>query len=123
MPKYPTPEPMPEPFDAEGANRVIDDHDPTLEPYASMSREAIVAAMEQAEDLKQWTLLREFFLDKCSEKELEREDFLTSLTAYLLESRRAHGPAQVMHVYKVAAEATRALFDDMPPMAALHLVN
>ncbi len=46
--------------------RAFRDHDPGLEPYASMSQEDILECMQDARGGREWEFLREFLLDKCA---------------------------------------------------------
>jgi hypothetical protein len=59
--------------------RAFREHNPALEPYASMSRDEIVAAMLAARGGREWEFLREFLLDKCSEEEREYDRFMAIL--------------------------------------------
>src|SRR5512135_1764644 len=47
--------------------RAFREHDPTLEPYASMSKEELLECMRNAHGGREWEFLREFLLDKCTE--------------------------------------------------------
>jgi hypothetical protein len=124
MPKNPTPEPIPDPerWKAE-VDAIADDHDPSLEPWASMSRDQIEAAMDAEADPMRWLFLEQYLLDRCTKAELERINFANALSAWLIDEKDARGNDQIMHVVKVAAEATRALFEDMPPPGPLHQIN
>jgi hypothetical protein len=51
------------------------EHQSELQPYASMSREEILAAMLNAKGGQEWEFLREYLLDKCSEEELDCDRF------------------------------------------------
>jgi hypothetical protein len=46
------------------------EHDPTLEPYASMTKQQLLEMMLDATSGREWGFLQEFYLDKCSEAEL-----------------------------------------------------
>ena len=50
--------------------RAFREHDSTLEPFASMTKEQLREAMMNAHSGPEWDFLQEFFLDKCSPAEL-----------------------------------------------------
>ena len=50
--------------------RAFREHDSTLEPFASMTKEQLRDAMIEAGSGPEWDFLQEFFLDKCSLAEL-----------------------------------------------------
>jgi hypothetical protein len=62
--------------------RAFSEHDPTLEPYASMSKEELLERMRDAKGGREWEFLREFLLDKCTEDELRWEKFLSMLRVF-----------------------------------------
>jgi len=55
------------------------EHDPSLEPYALMSREEVIRAMIAARGGRHWEALREFVLDQCSEDERRYDRFIAIL--------------------------------------------
>jgi hypothetical protein len=59
--------------------RAFREHDSTCEPFASMSRDELLARMREARGGREWEFLREFLLDKCTAEELEYDRFLTML--------------------------------------------
>jgi hypothetical protein len=59
--------------------RAFREHDPSLEPFASMTRDEILEALREARGGYQWEFLLEFLLDKCSEAERDVEHFLDLL--------------------------------------------
>src|SRR5207248_250498 len=59
--------------------RAFREHDPALEPYASMSRDEILKVMLDARGGREWEFLREFLLDKCSPEELQYDHFMALL--------------------------------------------
>lgn len=63
--------------------RAFREHDPTVEPYASMSKEEILKCMWNARGGKEWEYLREFLLDKCTEDELYLDSFIGTLEAQM----------------------------------------
>jgi hypothetical protein len=104
--------------------RAANDHDPDLEPYASMSRAEIQALMrEHTGDLYTYEMLNRHFLDKCSARELRQANFATELSVYLIEKWGAKGAAQCVKCCQVASEAAERLFGEMPPPGPLHQVN
>jgi hypothetical protein len=62
--------------------RASREHDPALEPYASMSREQILDAMLDARGGREWEFFREYFLDRCSPDELDCDRLMALLRAY-----------------------------------------
>jgi hypothetical protein len=125
MPKNPAPESMPDDWRPD-PERAFEDHDPDLEPYASMTRDEIVAAManaSEAGDFARWEMLHEFMLDKCSARELEQINFANALGLYLVEKRGAFGAEQLAFISGLAGRTTRELFEDMPPAGPPELVN
>jgi len=50
--------------------RAAREADPTLEPYASMTRKQILVLMADAKGGREWEFLQEFFLNKCQPDEL-----------------------------------------------------
>jgi len=112
---------------ASESNRAIDDHDPAREPYASMSRDEIIALMEhEGLSAYEYERLNQHLLDKCTEGELERINFSQSLAVFLMDSSEAKGNAQCVFISRLAAETTGELFDEMPPVGPLgppHEVN
>jgi hypothetical protein len=62
--------------------RAFDEHDPALEPYASMSREQVFEAMRDARGGLEWEFLLEFVLDKCAPEELLYDRFMTLLKTH-----------------------------------------
>ena len=50
--------------------RAARDAEPTLEPYASMSRSQILDLMTKAKGGREWEFLQEFFLNRCTAEEL-----------------------------------------------------
>jgi hypothetical protein len=62
--------------------RAFDEHDPALEPYASMTREEVFEAMRDARGGLEWEFLLEFALDKCSPEELLYDRFMELLRMY-----------------------------------------
>jgi hypothetical protein len=59
--------------------RAFREHDPSLEPYASMSKDELIEAMLDAKGGQEWEFLREFVLDKCGEEERRYDRFLKIL--------------------------------------------
>jgi hypothetical protein len=59
--------------------RAFEDHDPALEPYASMSRDEVFEAMRDARGGQEWEFLLEFALDKCAPDELLYDHFMALL--------------------------------------------
>ena len=55
------------------------EHEPTREPYASMSRDEILSCMRNAKGGKEWEFLREFLIDKCAQEELHYDRFMSIL--------------------------------------------
>ena len=58
--------------------RAFREHDPALEPYATMSKEQLLEAMLDARGPQEWEFLQEFYLDSCAAAELavDRTRFL-----------------------------------------------
>jgi hypothetical protein len=125
MPKNPAPESMPDDWRPD-PERAFEDHDPDLEPYASMTREQVQAEMDLASrsgDHARWEMLQEFFLDKCDKGELDRINFSAGLAAYLMKARGTFGAAQAAFVADLAARTTVELFDGMPAPGPGHQIN
>jgi hypothetical protein len=118
----PQPQPMPDAW-PEVAARIADEHDPSLEPYASMSREQILTLMESAGPGEEHERLNCFFMDKLSVAELEKLNFHHELVAWLLDRRGAFGFDQCLFVTQVSAEATRRLFEEMPAPGPANEIN
>jgi hypothetical protein len=78
------------------------EHDPTLEPYASMSKHALLEAMHAAQGGRQWEFLREFLLDKCTGDELRSDGFMA-----LLQVDGKLEREEFIYLSEVAAVATR----------------
>ena len=78
------------------------DHDPTLEPYASMSKDALLEAMHAAQSGREWEFLREFLLDKCTGDELRSDGFLA-----LLQVDGKMGWEEFSYLSEIAGMATR----------------
>jgi len=121
MPSNPRSGPYPEGYEYD-ARRSFEDHDPAEEPYASMTRDQVQALMLEARGAE-WEHLHEFFLDKCSQAELERIQFCNELAVWLMEKKGTFGFDQCLFVKEVAAEATQWLFEDMPPPGPEHEIN
>jgi hypothetical protein len=62
--------------------RAFREHNPTLEPYASMSKEEVLEQLRNATGGREWEFLREFLLDKCTTDELQWDRFLSMLRVY-----------------------------------------
>jgi hypothetical protein len=62
--------------------RAFGEHDPALEPFASMSRDEVFEAMRDAQGGHEWEFLLEFVLDKCAPEELLYDTFLTLLRTH-----------------------------------------
>ena len=77
-------------------------HDPTLEPYASMSLEGLVAALLDARGGQEWEFLLEFVLDKCGEDDRRLDRFLE-----LLRARGGLAEAELCFLLEVAGLAAR----------------
>ncbi len=81
--------------------RVFREHDPALEPFASMSKAEILEAMFDARGGQEWELLREFLLDKCDEEERQYDRFTALLRG--LNGERD----EFCYLNEVAGPATR----------------
>jgi hypothetical protein len=84
--------------------RAFQEHDPTLEPYASMSRGEILDALKEARGGREWEFLREFLLDRLTPEELEYERFRALLT----DSGGFEGE-ELAYVCDLAGKATRLI--------------
>ncbi len=51
-------------------HRAAGDADPSLQPYASMTRAEILALMAEAKGGREWEFLQEYFLNTCGPDEL-----------------------------------------------------
>ena len=104
--------------------RACDEHDPALEPYASMTKDELRALMQDdslaAGDYER---LRQHFLDKCSGSELERFTLHDRLTMWLIEERGTNGMQQALHCRRVAVAAIDQLIDGMPAPGPAHEIN
>jgi hypothetical protein len=88
--------------------RAFREHDPTLEPYASMSKDEILARMLIARGGREFEALREFLLDKCSDEERREDRFLD-----LLMKTRNLSQDEFDYLQEVATNATRII--PLPP--------
>jgi hypothetical protein len=84
--------------------RAFGEHDPALEPYASMSRDEVFEAMRGARGGHEWEFLLEFVLDKCAPEELLYDRFLT-----LLKTHSEPGLNEFWFFSEVAGMATRVI--------------
>jgi hypothetical protein len=82
--------------------RAFADHDPTRDPYASMSREQLLAAMRDAHGGRQWEFLREFLLDRCAADELTAEGYIA-----LLRDSLGPDPEDISFLLEVGGLPTR----------------
>jgi hypothetical protein len=82
-------------------DRAFREHDPTLEPYFSMSKEELLACLLQARGGREFETLREFLLDKCSDDERREDRFLE----LLMSSGMGH--LEFAYLNEVAGNATR----------------
>jgi hypothetical protein len=55
---------------APNPDRAFRDHNPALEPFASMNKQQLLDAMLDASSGPEWDFLQEFFLDRCTPAEL-----------------------------------------------------
>ena len=85
-------------------DRAFREHDPTREPYASMSKDEILASMLEARGGREFEALREFLLDKCSDEERREDRFLE----LLLRSGKLT-PEEFVYLHEVAVNATRII--------------
>jgi hypothetical protein len=77
------------------------EHDPELEPYASMSREAVYELMDQAAidcDYRQFYMLASFFKDKMTCHEFIRDIAASERTNEIMESSGSKDAVKLMHV-------------------------
>jgi hypothetical protein len=82
--------------------RAFRDHDPALEPYASMSKEGILECMFHARGGREWEFLREFLLDKCTASERQYDQFQSRIQLFL-----ECGPEASCFLSEVGGPATR----------------
>ena len=87
--------------DPERASR---EHDPTREPFASMSRDEILACMREARGGREWEFLREFLIDKCTQEERNYHRFMA-----ILEEQGGLGREELDFLGEDAVMATRLL--------------
>ena len=97
--------------------RAFREHDPTLEPFASMSKEELLECMRDAHGGREWEFLREFLLDKCAEDEFEVARFLSTLQVYT-----ELGYEEFCLISEAAGQATR-LRPSAPPQPQALQVN
>ena len=90
----------------ESNRRIWEEHDPAREPWASMPREAIEAAMAAAsDDYPRWAFLQQYLLDKCTTDELGKFNFGTRLATFVLRELGPSGGEDVAAVVAAAGEA------------------
>jgi len=92
--------------------RAFREHDPALEPYASMSRREILDRMRDARGGREWEFLREFLLDRCTPSELHPDAFQA-----MLKSSMGLGYEEFCLLFEDAGLATRLrpVPDPIPP--------
>ena len=99
------------------------DHDPTLEPWASMSREAILAEIAAETDGDRYAFLMEFLRDKMTRKELQTENHAMRIAKLLIEEYDAYGNAQCVYLCKQAGKLAAEIVEAMPAFGPAHEVN
>lgn len=113
-------------FEFEEAQRIAsENHDPTVEPYASMKRDAILALMLEAEDddLERWAMLEQFLRDKMTRRELQTNNRAKLLAAFLFETWDAQGAEQLKYLTELAGGIATMIAEDMPPVGPPEEVN
>ena len=84
--------------------RAFREHDSTCEPYASMSRDEILARMRNAKGGREWEFLRVFLIDKSRQEELVYDRFLS-----ILADHGALGSDELAYLGDGAGMATRLI--------------
>jgi hypothetical protein len=96
---------------------IIDDHDPSFEPYNSMSRERLAELMDQAfrvRDWRKWTMLSEYMDDKLTSGELMTGALAQQLVLLAInETEMPDSPEKLQSIcfaaYAMAAAAVQGL--------------
>src|SRR5262249_20622706 len=98
------------------------DHDPSLEPYASMSRDEILALILEAESLDKWVFMHAFLLDKLTDREWETTRRSHEIGRFLIGLYDAAGD-QLIFLAKVSGALAARIDREMPPVGPAHEVN
>jgi hypothetical protein len=101
-------ETMPDPQQA------FDEHDPSIEPYASMTRDEVFALMQAVEDPKRWAFLNEFLMDKMSTKELETNLKAQKIAIFLMDEYGTFGSDQNCYMARLGGEIAARIAKDIP---------
>lgn len=91
-------------------------HDPTLEPWASMTREQLMEAQAKAKTAAEFEMIQQFIEDGMSAKELESVSHAHALAVFLINQWRASGNDQARFLCDIAGRVAREIADGMPPI-------
>jgi hypothetical protein len=91
------------------------DHDPDREPFASMTREEIMALMSQCEDPQELESLNAYLMDKLTGGELETINHANRIAASLIREYDAFGNGQCVFLCGIAGEVAAKVAKEMPP--------
>jgi hypothetical protein len=94
---------------------MLEEHDPTLEPWASMPRDELLERLARAEDPAEVEFLNEFLMDKLSIKELVVVNHAHAIAAYLIREYDAYGNAQCVYLTERAGALAAEIMRGMPP--------
>lgn len=106
-----------EDFEEEAGLTAFDNHDPALEPYASMTRDEIRALMMEPDiDPARSFFLEQFLLDKMTTRELDLHTKAQELATYLMGLWQANGNEQCAFLCRVAGRVAAEIAEGMPPV-------
>lgn len=91
-------------------------HDPAREPWASMTRDELMAAAEQAKTAAEYDMIQEFIADGMNSKELETMSHAHALAVFLMKQWDASGNDQARFLCEVAGRVAKEIADGMPPI-------
>lgn len=98
-------------------------HDPTMEPYASMTREQLLEIMEGETSPARRAMLEQFVLDTFSQKELETHNRAQELACFLIKQWEAFGNDQCAYLCGLAGDLAVKISEGLPPIGPAQECN
>ena len=99
------------------------DHDPTPEPYASMTKRQLLSVMEQTTDLDEWERLNEIMVGKMTPRERQAHARAAEIGRFLVRLYGARGSAQCNYLFQCAGALATEIAEGMPPVGPPEAVN
>jgi hypothetical protein len=96
-------------------DETFENHDPSLEPYASMSRYKILELMHHPETSSQrLAFLEQFLLEKMTIREPDEHNHAGSIASFLIKEYDAYGNDQCRLLYCSARTLANVIGEGMP---------